>query len=254
MSVKVRIPSPLRSYSGGADVIEVSGANVGEALNALKAKAAGIETRLFKGPNQLNRFVNVYLNDEDIRFLQNLETPVKEGDELSIVPAIAGGGPPAPHNAEFVVSDMRVRTVPGFAYLYDRSQTSIPKIADVVRATLPGLQKGMSDGKFRPAGPLVLIYQNMTDRSQPFTLDIGFIVSRETVGFEQFKVRQENTFRCATVLFSGPISSIPQAYDKLMSAVSAAELKPTMTFREINLFWEGPESPNNVIQIQAGIQ
>jgi effector-binding domain-containing protein len=94
----------------------------------------------------------------------------------------------------------------------------------------------------------------MTDRSQPFTLDIGFIVSRETVGFEQFKVRQENTFRCATVLFSGPISSIPQAYDKLMSAVSAAELKPTMTFREINLFWEGPESPNNVIQIQAGIQ
>jgi molybdopterin synthase sulfur carrier subunit len=91
MSVKVRIPSPLRSYSNGADVIEVSGANVGEVLNDLKTKAAGIETRLFKGPNQLNRFVNVYLNDEDIRFLQNLETPVKAGDELSIVPAIAGG-------------------------------------------------------------------------------------------------------------------------------------------------------------------
>ena len=52
---------------------------------------AGIETRLFKGQGQLNRFVNVYLNDEDIRFLKNLETPVKEGDEISIVPAIAGG-------------------------------------------------------------------------------------------------------------------------------------------------------------------
>jgi sulfur-carrier protein len=91
MNVKVRIPSPLRSYTNGADIIETDGASVGEVLNALKGKAAGIETRLFKGENQLNRFVNVYLNDEDIRFLKNLDTPVKEGDEISIVPAIAGG-------------------------------------------------------------------------------------------------------------------------------------------------------------------
>ena len=91
MSVKVRIPSPLRTYTKGVDTIEVEGANVGEVLNSLKAQAAGIETRLFKGPNQLNRFVNVYLNEEDIRFLKNLETPVKAGDEISIVPAIAGG-------------------------------------------------------------------------------------------------------------------------------------------------------------------
>jgi molybdopterin synthase sulfur carrier subunit len=91
MSVKVRIPSPLRSYTNGADVVEADGGSVGEVLDALKTKATGIETRLFKGPNQLNRFVNVYLNDEDIRFLKNLETPVKQGDEISIVPAIAGG-------------------------------------------------------------------------------------------------------------------------------------------------------------------
>jgi molybdopterin synthase sulfur carrier subunit len=91
MSIKVRIPSPLRNFTQGADVIETEGANIGEVLNGLKAKAAGIETRLFKGPNQLNRFVNIYLNEEDIRFLKNLETPVKPGDEVSIVPAIAGG-------------------------------------------------------------------------------------------------------------------------------------------------------------------
>src|SRR4026207_2043378 len=100
MAIKIRIPSPLRSYTAGggvggsrgagAEVEESSGANVGEVLNNLKSKAAGIETRLFKG-TQLNRFVNVYLNDEDIRFLKNLETPVKEGDEISIIPAIAGG-------------------------------------------------------------------------------------------------------------------------------------------------------------------
>ncbi len=91
MPIKIRIPSPLRNYTQGADVVEISGASVGEVLNNLKSKAAGIETRLFKGENQLNRFVNVYLNDEDIRFLKNLDTPVKEGDEISIIPAIAGG-------------------------------------------------------------------------------------------------------------------------------------------------------------------
>ena len=72
-------------------MVQADGGSVGEVLNNLKAQAGGIETRLFKGPNQLNRFVNVYLNDEDIRFLKNLETPVKAGDEISIVPAIAGG-------------------------------------------------------------------------------------------------------------------------------------------------------------------
>jgi molybdopterin synthase sulfur carrier subunit len=91
MPVKIRIPSPLRTYTNGADVIESTGRSVGEVLGSLTSQAAGIETRLFKGPNQLNRFVNIYLNDEDIRFLKNLDTPVKEGDEVSIIPAIAGG-------------------------------------------------------------------------------------------------------------------------------------------------------------------
>jgi sulfur-carrier protein len=92
MSVKIRIPSPLRNFTNGVDVIEVQGGSVGQALDQLKDKAKGIETRLFKAPNQLNRYVNIYKNEEDIRFLQNLETPVNDGDELSIVPAIAGGG------------------------------------------------------------------------------------------------------------------------------------------------------------------
>jgi molybdopterin synthase sulfur carrier subunit len=91
MPIKVRIPSPLRNFTNGADVVNAAGASVGEVLNNVKASAPGIETRLFKAPNQLNRFVNVYVNDQDIRFLKNLETPVKEGDEISIIPAIAGG-------------------------------------------------------------------------------------------------------------------------------------------------------------------
>ena len=91
MAIKVRIPSPLRNYTNGKDVVETQGGNVGEVLNNVKTTAPGIDTRLFKGPNQLNRFVNVYVIDEDIRFLSYLDTPVLEGDEISIVPAIAVG-------------------------------------------------------------------------------------------------------------------------------------------------------------------
>lgn len=91
MSVKVRIPSPLRSYTNGADIVEASGASVGEVLNGLKASASGIETRLFKGPNQLNRFVNIYVNEEDIRFLKNLETPVKDATRSPSSPRSPAG-------------------------------------------------------------------------------------------------------------------------------------------------------------------
>jgi sulfur-carrier protein len=91
MAVKVRIPTPLRTFTNGVDIAEIAGANVGEVLRALSAKYAGIDKRLFKQPGELNRFVNVYVNDEDIRFLENLNTAVKDGDDVSIVPAIAGG-------------------------------------------------------------------------------------------------------------------------------------------------------------------
>lgn len=91
MSIKVRIPSPLRQFTDGADQLQLEGKNVAEVLGQLTGRAAGIEKRLFKAPGELNRFVNVYVNQEDIRFLQNLDTPLKQGDEISIVPAIAGG-------------------------------------------------------------------------------------------------------------------------------------------------------------------
>ncbi len=91
MAVKVRIPTPLRSLTNGVDVAEVAGANVGEVLHALSAKYAGMDGRLFKHAGELNRIVNIFLNDEDIRLLDNLNTAVKDGDDVSIVPAIAGG-------------------------------------------------------------------------------------------------------------------------------------------------------------------
>ena len=91
MAITTRIPSPLRTYTDGVDTMAFEAETVGSALNQLTARAPGIDQRLFKEPGKLNRFVNIYVNDEDIRFLQNLDTPLKDGDVISIVPAIAGG-------------------------------------------------------------------------------------------------------------------------------------------------------------------
>ncbi len=84
----------MRQFTSGADTVSVEASNVAEALRLLVESAPGIEPRLFKAgaaTPTLNRFINVYVNDEDIRFMQNLDTPVKNGDAISIVPAIAGG-------------------------------------------------------------------------------------------------------------------------------------------------------------------
>jgi molybdopterin-synthase adenylyltransferase len=91
VAVKVRIPTPLLPLTNGADVLEITGANVGEVLHGLSARYTGIDRRLFKPSGELDRHVNVFVNDEDIRSLENLETAVKDGDDVRIVPAIAGG-------------------------------------------------------------------------------------------------------------------------------------------------------------------
>ena len=90
-TVKVLIPSALRPQTDNQATLDLAGGNIAQVLASLTAKYPELGKRLFKTETELNRFINVYVNDEDIRFLENLDTPVKQGDEVSIVPAIAGG-------------------------------------------------------------------------------------------------------------------------------------------------------------------
>jgi molybdopterin synthase sulfur carrier subunit len=95
MSATVRIPSQLRPLSGGAGELRLDGETVGEVLDALDSAHPGFAERLFEEPGKLRRFVNVFVADEDVRFLQGLGTPVSDGQTVSIVPAVAGGCVPA---------------------------------------------------------------------------------------------------------------------------------------------------------------
>ncbi len=86
----VRIPTPLRPHTGGNDSVEASGSTVAEVLGHVGTQYPGLRERIFDG-EELRRFVNVYVNNEDIRYLEDLATPVAEKDEVSIIPAVAGG-------------------------------------------------------------------------------------------------------------------------------------------------------------------
>lgn len=89
--ITVRIPTPLRPMTGGKSEVEGAGANIGELIEQLNTTHPGFKDRICDEQGEIRRFINIYLNEEDIRFLTGKDTPVKDGDEVSIVPAIAGG-------------------------------------------------------------------------------------------------------------------------------------------------------------------
>jgi molybdopterin synthase sulfur carrier subunit len=91
MAIPVRIPTPLRKLTQNQEIVDAEGRTIREVLNSLEVTYPGLKERICDEQDHIRRFVNVFVNDEDIRFLQESETPVKSGDEVSIVPAIAGG-------------------------------------------------------------------------------------------------------------------------------------------------------------------
>ncbi len=91
MTNTIRIPTPMRKLTNEQELVQAAGANIGELIDDLEKSYPGIKERLCDQNGNVRRFVNIFLNDEDIRFLEDKGTPVKAGDEISIVPAIAGG-------------------------------------------------------------------------------------------------------------------------------------------------------------------
>ncbi len=91
MEVEVRLPTVLRPHANGAALVKVDAANIGEALSELSSKYPGMSGQLLTQSGELHKFVNVYLNDDDVRYLEKLDTKLNDGDVISILPAVAGG-------------------------------------------------------------------------------------------------------------------------------------------------------------------
>ena len=91
MSLKVVIPAPLRKHTAGAEIVEVDASTVQEVIDTLEARYPGIRASICDDSGNMRRFINIYVDGEDVRFLQNLTTPTRDGVEVAIVPAISGG-------------------------------------------------------------------------------------------------------------------------------------------------------------------
>ena len=91
MSVEVRVPTILRKHTGGAKAVEAKGATLREVVEQLDSDHPGLKAAILTDAGEIHRFINIYLNDEDVRFVGALETPVSDGDVVSILPAVAGG-------------------------------------------------------------------------------------------------------------------------------------------------------------------
>src|SRR5947199_10302299 len=95
MATKILVPTPLRPFTDKDDAVEAEGKPVGELLTDLTTKHSGLKAHLYNDQGKLRSFVNIYVNDEDIRYLQKEQTPLKAGDTVSIIPSVAGGAPTA---------------------------------------------------------------------------------------------------------------------------------------------------------------
>ena len=151
---------------------------------------------------------------------------------------------------------MRIQNLRAMTYLYSSTRTSFDSISESGTArTVSTLQQFMTAAGVRPTGPMLLICHDPTeDPAALFDLEIGFPVSEQTPAPGDFKIRTLVPFRCATMVYRGPLKHLRRAYDKLIPEMIAAGYVPSEQSRENFLVWEGAESSNNVVEIEVGIR
>jgi effector-binding domain-containing protein len=157
---------------------------------------------------------------------------------------------------QYQIGEMRQQVLAGTKYVYLRHETSFMEMGPVIGPAIEKTLAAAGQGKFgSAAGAVTFQYRGMTmDPAAKFTLDIGVPVGPEAKAAEGFEMVELPPFRCASVVYSGPTSGIPQAYQKLMEEMAAAGLTPTGVNRESYLYWESMDSRNNIVHIAMGVQ
>ena len=152
------------------------------------------------------------------------------------------------------VADVRIQSLKPYTYAFVSTQTTLNKLQDAIAQLMPPLDAAIDAGKLHVVGPVIFTYHGASeDRDKTFTLDIGLIVKDGTVAPAGIQVTTVGPLHCATLICSGPTSRLGPAYGKLYGEIGRRGLEPTDISREVYLYWEGQESDNNLIQIQADL-
>jgi len=155
----------------------------------------------------------------------------------------------------YVVTPMRVQETKGAeTFVYTESETSFANLHETIDKLMKQINEALNTGKFQPDGPVIFIYKDVADMSKPFTLQVGMPAHSGAQAGGAIKIRKLQGLRSATIVYSGSVDGIPKAYPQLFADLSAAGLTPGGENREIYAYWEGEESPNNVVVIQIGVK
>ena len=158
------------------------------------------------------------------------------------------------------IGEMRVQTLPAVTYLHTSAETKCEKLGEVAVAAFDRVFGAAVEAKMIIARPTMMVYQGSPhlDPTKTFKVEMGVIVTDETKlpdnAGDDLKVRKTEPFKCATILYTGPVGQQGQAYQKLIPALKAAGHTPTGEEREMCLYWEGVESSNNVFMMMIGIK
>lgn len=159
-------------------------------------------------------------------------------------------------NRQPTIGKMVVQTIPPTHYLQGGFETDFSSMGEPVGKTLTELMIAAKENKVGLHGPLVHLYYGAPHRDprKRFRMETGFFVPADSPAVGRFKVRELPTFKCATILYLGPAPRIGDAWQELYRSVRAQGLIPTDEERELNLYWEGVDSPNNIVQVQLGVK
>jgi effector-binding domain-containing protein len=139
--------------------------------------------------------------------------------------------------------------------LYLTSETTIAQIGDSIRAAMQTFGDAERAGKFRPRAAPIFIFHGMTpDPSKKFEIEVVFPVADDVKAFDDFQVKKLASFKCAALIYAGPVKDVGQAFAAVFEDVATAGLQPTEEIREEQLKFEDASSPNNVTMIEVGVQ
>lgn len=154
------------------------------------------------------------------------------------------------------IGKLVIQTIPAKQYLQGGFETDFEAMGEPVVKTLTDLINDAKENKVVLTSPVIHYYYGAPHRDprKRFKMETGFFVSEETTNIGVLKTRELAPFKCATILYNGPASQIGNAWQALYRSVRNERLTPTDEERELYLYWEGAESPNNVVQVQVGIE
>jgi effector-binding domain-containing protein len=173
--------------------------------------------------------------------------------EPTTKPAAPGGAAAA--EEAFVVTPMRVQEFPARTYFYVTAETTLAQIAPVATEMMKRLHETMDDNKIKPLAAPIMIYKGMTqDPNKPFEIQVGMPVADDTKEAGEAKVRQLEPFKAATIVYSGPLANVHEAWSNLFKEMFEAGLQYTGEMRDTFLDFTSPESVNNVQRMCVGVK